>query len=1262
METQKAQKSKTRKKRRGQGSVVSGPTEDKRRIDLKADVGVGGSQSRPIDLRSQVEEDEKNLDLYSVGVKPEPPIIKVGEEPSVAGGDEKNGGSDGGSDDGDSSRSHKDGAPRKTRTPHPSHIRSHAGSRDSAKPKSLPELVRPVGPVIVQPDPNQDQNLRDSASDSVSASSHTYVSAPGDTALASVARPTQGPISELCPKKGGFIQLNQVQHDTRSAMVNKVMALDSIYKGLLCLHATGAGKTAAGLHAARGFLRKIYKEHPTFLSYSNRHTTHQSPLVVWVAKDSTDGKNMIQGYQDQFIQRHLILDGQAQIALPIIKVISYDAFIRMVKYKVHGKSDDTTKDIRDLHDRLKLREAATRDNPAAGAELFVIDEAHNLFSPVGTIKRASKGRSLGVVSVDRKDGESVKAFFRQKKNRYVLLMTATPTHGGIQTYYELINTCLMGDTFNTSTPPAEDIVKSIARDVISVYDPRADIQLFPQPVLMPLQYVKIPPLYHRIRTYLWNNCVAPKLGTPEERTRAFILLQSLSMGLSSKYAWNIEPYQDTPHGLDQFLEGWFKDKSKTQSTWDKIKDIRPFSPKLARVAKNIVEQDEADKTQYGRIFKHAILTHISEEKGETCQIYNASGRSFLQFTPEWLYRRMAQLLDHKQFILHQVDRPETSQAGRANHTDQEPTQKREKSTNVELFNRADPTRGGKNHIIIVGGAKVEGLDLRDVGTVHVLDLHPRDEANTQLLARCLRSCGSKQIPFFSGVGALVRYYVYVEQQPHRNMEESRPWLMHAHPRLMEMTRNQATTVDLIQWVRKYNISRAVKPHHPFQLQERSDTMYTLQGQTQYKHATLLFYNSREKPYDLLSLIKKKLAWDDTVSDGGSAPVIAAPSSSFLDKVGGIARDVRHWITGENTNPIERDKGVEPASNVLPLPSGPHGTLHHGHVPPSRSSSPIQIPTTSASLEPDTIPIPELALNHRELHISMPLYYERGHRMRVSPDQAHPHIVLPLLISMMRMLRGQQSGDYSVTLCLPPRYTYISSPPIHYFAVCVRPDGTSSIDAIVRQQFETWRQSGRTSHFVLPVWREQSPENGMLQFILWSRTKTRIRGVTMDGGYRPPEARSSHDTVLDVLRSSLNPRKAQDQRYIRTPPWSRQYNVPQPAFAVWFLHDVLYRKQTKQVCIYMNRDGSAPTLAYTQAIPTIAQAIQVYYYISTQLTHWIHDWPQRGVHTYWTDVSQYAYCAQRDLLRKLEDNEPLHAPRLSTTKPFSPQHNRYCQLT
>jgi hypothetical protein len=496
---------------------------------------------------------------------------------------------------------------------------------------------------------------------------------------------------------------NEVQNQTRQQFVRTFLHQQT-YRGTMAVFETGTGKTATALHLIRGFVR------------ASAEKSH----VIWVAKNK-------RALDDLDADNPWAKTNWVPAMPPTWTETTYHTLFQALS---SGNFAETTKKI-----QKKLA------NHKRERTIMVIDEAHNIYSPLGVVEYINvKGGFKDTTSVSQSNRDALETLIRDIYHRggFCVYLTATPDHGGVETYKRLLELCLK------EAPPPSPNYEEIIQHCVTFYNPLRNPDLLAQPVLTQLVWVHHSRLHHRVVDHILGILMSfpsrKLIESNEKNAHHFITAQVLGLALNFTYDWEQFAHDRKIRDVATLWKQWTRYNQKRSMTWDKTRHV---SPKVRVLADAIRSQDEKDRGQYQRTFKHVILTgmkHLSlgDQHGQNPKVgQTKNGKNgipiYASYKLEWLVARLTTAFGSAAYRIYDVN-------------------------GVSDFNE----RREGHCIIIIGGDKVEGITLQDVGTAHLLDLSMDDESNRQRIARCLRMCKSTRLPFLENTAALVRVILYAD--------------------------------------------------------------------------------------------------------------------------------------------------------------------------------------------------------------------------------------------------------------------------------------------------------------------------------------------------------------------------------------------------------------------------------------------------------------------------------------------------------------------
>ena len=217
----------------------------------------------------------------------------------------------------------------------------------------------------------------------------------------------------------------KMQLKTQQSLISNFINPDTPYKGLLVFHGVGTGKTCAAFAIAENFkdmVRKYNTKIYILLTGPLIREQWKNELVNVCAKDTyLKDYNQNIDYLDEVDKERAIKQAKVQ-AMQYYKIMSFRSFQKKVLgQKIIEKKTDKTKkkSYRKTAEGEIERDIAIDKIDALNNTVLIIDEAHNL--------------------TGNEYGDSVKKIINNSKNLRIVLLTATPMKNLADDIIELIN-------------------------------------------------------------------------------------------------------------------------------------------------------------------------------------------------------------------------------------------------------------------------------------------------------------------------------------------------------------------------------------------------------------------------------------------------------------------------------------------------------------------------------------------------------------------------------------------------------------------------------------------------------------------------------------------------------------------------------------------------------------------------------------------------------------------------------------------------------
>ena len=220
----------------------------------------------------------------------------------------------------------------------------------------------------------------------------------------------------------------KIQLQTQQTLLSNFINPDTPYSGVLAFHGVGTGKTCAAFAIAENF-KNMVKKYGTkihiLVTGPFIREQWKNELVEVCAKETyLKDYNQTIGYLDEFERNKAVKQAKAQ-AMQYYKIMSFRSFQKKVlgqKIVEKKQSDIKTKlkkSYRKTAEGDIEREVAIDKIDSLNNTVLIIDEAHNL--------------------TGNEYGDSVKKIIKNSKNLKVVLLTATPMKNLGDDIIELIN-------------------------------------------------------------------------------------------------------------------------------------------------------------------------------------------------------------------------------------------------------------------------------------------------------------------------------------------------------------------------------------------------------------------------------------------------------------------------------------------------------------------------------------------------------------------------------------------------------------------------------------------------------------------------------------------------------------------------------------------------------------------------------------------------------------------------------------------------------
>ena len=204
---------------------------------------------------------------------------------------------------------------------------------------------------------------------------------------------------------------------------------------------------------------------------------------------------------------------------------------------------------------------------------------------------------------------------------------------------------------------------------------------------------------------------------------------------------------------------------------DKIRRLLPFyAPKIHEAIQQIFTLEKEAHERYGRGYKYAVFTFSGAAKG----VWSYFGTPFVASCFE-AYSEFEVLTTYKKGRNTHLIYPENSDkwgvgmlSSRA-IPNPKPGQGRDQldytspsipAATTQAFNAEDNIHGQRMKVIILDQGYMEGVDLADVDIGLMLHQGLTVKALEQATSRMVRRCKSQHLPFYIGMGAMVKFYYF----------------------------------------------------------------------------------------------------------------------------------------------------------------------------------------------------------------------------------------------------------------------------------------------------------------------------------------------------------------------------------------------------------------------------------------------------------------------------------------------------------------------
>ena len=214
------------------------------------------------------------------------------------------------------------------------------------------------------------------------------------------------------------------------------------------------------------------------------------------------------------------------------------------------------------------------------------------------------------------------------------------------------------------------------------------------------------------------------------------------------------------------------------------RSLLPFyAPLLHKLINNILATDTEYKKRYGVAAKHAVFTFSQYSRGsggganDVLSAFKAFPDKFEVLTTyaptsnNGAYSLVAGEFEGERFGVATLSsgklppRPNAPPNAFKEALQQRSKRNQAVTGTLNSFDARDNIHGDRIKVLVIDGAFVEGIDTRNVGIVHFLDLGNHMGEMKQAAGRFSRGCRSNKLPFIKGLGAVLYFHFYELYDP-----------------------------------------------------------------------------------------------------------------------------------------------------------------------------------------------------------------------------------------------------------------------------------------------------------------------------------------------------------------------------------------------------------------------------------------------------------------------------------------------------------------
>lgn len=205
---------------------------------------------------------------------------------------------------------------------------------------------------------------------------------------------------------------------------------------------------------------------------------------------------------------------------------------------------------------------------------------------------------------------------------------------------------------------------------------------------------------------------------------------------------------------------------------EKIKRLLPFyAPKIHEAIQQIFTLEKEAHERYGRGYKYAVFTFSGASKGAWSYFGTPFVASCFEAYPEFevlttykkgrnthlIYPEKSNQWGVGMLSSKAIPNPKPGRGGRDQLDYSSPSIPAATTT---AFNADDNIHGQRMKVIILDQGYMEGVDLADVDVGLMLHQGLTVKALEQATSRMVRRCKSQHLPFYVGMGAMVKFYYF----------------------------------------------------------------------------------------------------------------------------------------------------------------------------------------------------------------------------------------------------------------------------------------------------------------------------------------------------------------------------------------------------------------------------------------------------------------------------------------------------------------------